>query len=182
MEAASAMRLLPVFDYEPKRGCEPSSRWEHSRLQGKGQRLCGVTRPPVVNTRVLSTETNGQTTAKCRELNKALMSSWIKGGQSSFRKGPVGRHAEPHHHSQGIRRRHIAYNMEGAYTRGPVGCGNLVGPVIVPIMIFDGREGCSFSFPHNNLMVIELKVASTLVRKILTNASSSADIMSIELS
>lgn len=67
--------------------------------------------------------------------------------------------------------------MEGIYSQEPVGCGNQVGPVIVPVMIFDGREGCSCSFPHNNLMVIELKVASTLVHKILTNARSSADIM-----
>jgi len=57
MEAASSMRLLPVFDYEPKRGWEPSSWRDHSRSQCEGQGLRSVTWPPVVNNCMLSTET-----------------------------------------------------------------------------------------------------------------------------
>ncbi|KAJ8437734.1 LOW QUALITY PROTEIN: hypothetical protein Cgig2_001081 [Carnegiea gigantea] len=50
-------------------------------------------------------------------------------------------------------------------------------PVTIPTMIFNRREGCSFSFRHDNLMVIELKVTSALMHKILIDARSSADII-----
>jgi len=45
---------------------------------------------------------------------------------------------------------------------------------MVPAMVFDGCEGPYFTSPHNNL---ELKVASTLVRRILIDSKSSVDII-----
>ncbi|KAJ8434058.1 LOW QUALITY PROTEIN: hypothetical protein Cgig2_012660 [Carnegiea gigantea] len=47
----------------------------------------------------------------------------------------------------------------------------------IPTMTFDGWEGCSFSFPHDDPMVVELKVASALVRKILIDTGSLANII-----
>ncbi|KAJ8441776.1 LOW QUALITY PROTEIN: hypothetical protein Cgig2_009022 [Carnegiea gigantea] len=36
-------------------------------------------------------------------------------------------------------------------------------PITIPTIVFDSQEGCSLSFPHNDLMVIKLKMANTLV-------------------
>jgi len=51
------------------------------------------------------------------------------------------------------------------------------GPVTDPTMIFEGWEGLHFSLPHNDPLVVELKVASTLVPRILIDTRSSVDII-----
>ncbi|KAJ8434815.1 hypothetical protein Cgig2_033537 [Carnegiea gigantea] len=48
--------------------------------------------------------------------------------------------------------------------------------IIVPIMIFNGREGEHFSSPHNDPLVVELKVANALLRRILIDTGSSINI------
>jgi len=49
--------------------------------------------------------------------------------------------------------------------------------VTIPIITFDCREGCSFSFPHDVSMVIELKAANALVHIILIDIGISANII-----
>ncbi|KAJ8430404.1 LOW QUALITY PROTEIN: hypothetical protein Cgig2_015896 [Carnegiea gigantea] len=47
------------------------------------------------------------------------------------------------------------------------GCGSLI---TVPTTVLNDREGHVFNSSHNDLMVVELKVANALVRQILINA------------
>ncbi|KAJ8435864.1 LOW QUALITY PROTEIN: hypothetical protein Cgig2_028572 [Carnegiea gigantea] len=49
--------------------------------------------------------------------------------------------------------------------------------VIVPIIEFGGREGPHFTSVHNDLLVAVMKVASTIVRRILIDTGSSTDII-----
>ncbi|KAJ8438448.1 hypothetical protein Cgig2_027128 [Carnegiea gigantea] len=44
-------------------------------------------------------------------------------------------------------------------------------------MVFDGYEGHPFTSPHNDLMVVELKVTNALVHRILIDTKSSTDII-----
>ncbi|KAJ8424914.1 hypothetical protein Cgig2_012851 [Carnegiea gigantea] len=48
---------------------------------------------------------------------------------------------------------------------------------MVPTMVFDGRKSPHFTSPHNNPLVIELKVTSALIRQILIDTRSSVDII-----
>jgi len=48
---------------------------------------------------------------------------------------------------------------------------------MVPTMVFDGHEGPHITSSHNNLLVEEIKVASTLIRRILIDTGSSVDII-----
>ncbi|KAJ8423800.1 LOW QUALITY PROTEIN: hypothetical protein Cgig2_017233 [Carnegiea gigantea] len=48
---------------------------------------------------------------------------------------------------------------------------------MAPVMVFDGCRGPYFTSPHNNPLMVELKVASTLVRQILIDSKSSVDII-----
>ena len=44
-------------------------------------------------------------------------------------------------------------------------------------MVFDGEQGSRFTSPHNDLLVVEMKVASAIVRRILIDTRSSVDII-----
>ena len=44
-------------------------------------------------------------------------------------------------------------------------------------MVFDGHEGPYLTSPHNNPLVVELKVVSALIRRILIDTGSSMDII-----
>ena len=49
--------------------------------------------------------------------------------------------------------------------------------VTVPTMVFRGGEGLHFTFPHNDLLVVKMKVASAIVCQILIDTGSSVDII-----
>ncbi|KAJ8429313.1 hypothetical protein Cgig2_025069 [Carnegiea gigantea] len=49
--------------------------------------------------------------------------------------------------------------------------------VTVPTMVFDDREGPHFCLPHIDPLVVELKVANALIRRILINTVSFVDII-----
>ncbi|KAJ8433879.1 hypothetical protein Cgig2_021262 [Carnegiea gigantea] len=52
------------------------------------------------------------------------------------------------------------------------------GPrVMVPTMVFGEREAPCFASPHNNPLVVEMKIASAIVRRILIDTGSSVDII-----
>ncbi|KAJ8449211.1 LOW QUALITY PROTEIN: hypothetical protein Cgig2_021675 [Carnegiea gigantea] len=46
-----------------------------------------------------------------------------------------------------------------------------------PTMVFSGREAPHFASPHNDPMVVEMKVASAIVQRILIDTGSSVDII-----
>ena len=50
-------------------------------------------------------------------------------------------------------------------------------PVTVPTMVFGGREAPRFASPHNDPLVVKMKIASTIIRRILINTRSSMDII-----
>jgi len=52
--------------------------------------------------------------------------------------------------------------------------------VTVPIMMFGGREAPCFASPHNDPSVVEMKVASVIVRRILIDTGSSMDIITYD--
>ncbi|KAJ8430452.1 hypothetical protein Cgig2_030108 [Carnegiea gigantea] len=47
----------------------------------------------------------------------------------------------------------------------------------VPTMVFGGKEAPRFASPHNDPLVIEMKIASAIVRRILIDMGSSVDII-----
>ena len=49
--------------------------------------------------------------------------------------------------------------------------------VTVPTMVFGEGEGPSFTYPHNDPLVAEMKVASSIVRRILIDTGSSVNII-----
>jgi len=52
------------------------------------------------------------------------------------------------------------------------------GPCLTaPTMVFGGKEAPRFAFPHNDPLVVEKKIASAVVRRILVDTGSSVDII-----
>jgi len=52
------------------------------------------------------------------------------------------------------------------------------GPCLtVPIMVFGGKEAPRFASPHNSPLVVEMKITSGIVRRILVDIGSSVDII-----
>ena len=49
--------------------------------------------------------------------------------------------------------------------------------VIVPTIVFGGGEASRFASPHNDPLVVEMKVASAIVWRILIDTGSSVDII-----
>ena len=49
--------------------------------------------------------------------------------------------------------------------------------VTVPTIVFGGREAPRFTSPHNDPLVVEMKVASIIIRRILIDTGSSVDII-----
>ena len=47
----------------------------------------------------------------------------------------------------------------------------------VPTMVFSRGEASCFTSPHNDPLVVEMKVASTIVRRIFIDARNSVDII-----
>jgi len=47
----------------------------------------------------------------------------------------------------------------------------------VPTMVFGGKEAPRFAFPHKDPLVVEMKTASAIVRRILIDTGSSVDII-----
>jgi len=50
--------------------------------------------------------------------------------------------------------------------------------VTVPTIVFGRREALRFASPHNDPLVVEIKIASAIVQRILIDAGSSMDIIS----
>ncbi|KAJ8428580.1 hypothetical protein Cgig2_031374 [Carnegiea gigantea] len=106
------------------------------------------------------------TTAECRKLRKALHELADRGQIDLFlKRGPRFLREE---------RKPVP-----VYLRGPQqvltceqGCR-----ITIPTMVFGRGEGPRFISPHNDLLEVEMKVASTIVRRILVDVGSSVDII-----
>ncbi|KAJ8425844.1 hypothetical protein Cgig2_033939 [Carnegiea gigantea] len=98
---------------------------------------------------------NGYTIAKCRELKTALNELANKGQINRFLK-------------HGVR----AFEKALLRSAQKVTTAGSEKTVSVPIMTFEVAEGHCAATSHDDSLVIKLKVASELVRKILTDTES----------
>ncbi|KAJ8428754.1 LOW QUALITY PROTEIN: hypothetical protein Cgig2_003068 [Carnegiea gigantea] len=81
------------------------------------------------------------------------------------------------HYCRRICRGHHSIRLKGLALRRPALKAKQGSGITVPTMVFRGGEGPRFTSPHNDLLVVEMKVASAIVRRILINAGSSVDII-----
>jgi len=52
------------------------------------------------------------------------------------------------------------------------------GPrITVPTMVFGGKETLRFASPHNDPLVVEMKIANAVIQRILIGTRSSVDII-----
>ncbi|KAJ8425914.1 LOW QUALITY PROTEIN: hypothetical protein Cgig2_033855 [Carnegiea gigantea] len=114
-------------------------------------------------------EQNGYTTTECRELKKALHELPDKGQIDHFlKRGPrfLCREQEPAQPQP----RDEEFSMEVVAT--------IAGDYAeVPTMEFGRKEAPCFASPHNDPLVMEMKIASVIVRRILIDTGSSIDII-----
>ncbi|KAJ8433469.1 hypothetical protein Cgig2_020641 [Carnegiea gigantea] len=123
-------------------------------------------------------EQNGHMTAECRELRKALhelpnkgqIDRFLKRGLRFLREECDTTRPEP---------RDEECSTEIAQLRGAqqVLTAYQSSQVTVPTVQFGGGEGPHFTSPHNDPLVVEMKVASAIVRRILIDMGSSVDII-----
>ncbi|KAJ8431110.1 LOW QUALITY PROTEIN: hypothetical protein Cgig2_015678 [Carnegiea gigantea] len=140
MEAANSARPLPHFHYVPTTGCKPS-HWQ-----------------------------NRHTTTDCRELKKALHELADKGQIDRFLKRGLRflRRESPHSPSYGrksVRRKSWPSSQEAMQRRR--GTQQVLKTeqrprVMVPIMVFGGKEAPRFASLYNDPLVVEMKVASAI--------------------
>ncbi|KAJ8421741.1 hypothetical protein Cgig2_020902 [Carnegiea gigantea] len=190
MEAANSARPLPHFDYVPTAGCEPSHRQGimiGTRLRQPGQaaapsrgRRLSPPLPPLLmrltpahNAQKYCEfhEQYGHTTTKCRQVKKALHELADKRDEeysTEVMAAIAGGYAE------GMTRSTWKAHLRGAQQvltteQGP--------HITVPTMVFGGKEALRFASPHNDPLVVEMKIASAIIRRILINTGSSVDII-----
>ncbi|KAJ8436368.1 hypothetical protein Cgig2_017164 [Carnegiea gigantea] len=139
---------------------------------------------------------NGHTTTECRELKKALNKLIDKGQTNRFlRRGSRFLRKECNHdvmallpspQKAGLMGHHRRRNVEGitwlvwrAQIRGTqqVLTTEQGNRITVPTMVFNGCKGLHLSAPHTDPLVVELKVANALIRRILIGTRSSVDIV-----
>ncbi|KAJ8451346.1 hypothetical protein Cgig2_014118 [Carnegiea gigantea] len=141
-------------------------------------------------------EQSGHTTTECRELKRALHELVDKGQIAQFlKRGPrfLRREQEP---AQPLSRdeecsTEVVSIIAGGYAermtrsawKPQLRSAQQVltteqGPrTMVPTMVFGGKEAPRFAYPHNDPLVVEMKIASVIVRRILIDTGSSIDII-----
>ncbi|KAJ8445072.1 hypothetical protein Cgig2_022592 [Carnegiea gigantea] len=152
MEAAKSARPLPHFDYVPTNRGELSRRPErvpsprYTEQKREVSRLNWSERPYTEQQgRRAAARPNGRpsghTTTECRELKKALHEFTDKGQIDRFlKKGPRFFRREPEPVLTTEQRPHIT----------------------VPTMVFGGKKAPRYASPHNDPLVVEMKIASGL--------------------
>ncbi|KAJ8420922.1 hypothetical protein Cgig2_018953 [Carnegiea gigantea] len=139
-------------------------------------------------------EQNGHTTTECRELKKALHELANKGQIDRFlKKRPCFLRGEreppqPEPRDEECSTKVVA-TIAGVFAESTaqstwktqLRSAQQVLTVeqgyrmTVPTMVFGGREALCFTSPHNDSLVLVMKVASTIVRMILINIGSSVE-------
>ncbi|KAJ8433991.1 LOW QUALITY PROTEIN: hypothetical protein Cgig2_012684 [Carnegiea gigantea] len=152
----------------PRRGQRPNQQLLPHPMEPISGRLPGSrskSRIPSLGDRYQS----GHATTECPELKKALYELPDKGQIDRFLKrgprwGPYGRDNLVSLESSAQKCTAGAYH--GARTS-----------VTVPTMVFGGKEAPRFASPLNNPLVIEMKIASTIMWRFLIDTGSSVDII-----
>jgi len=141
-------------------------------------------------------EQSGHTTIECRELKKALHELADKGQINQFlKRGPrflrreQGRAPPPPQDKECSTE--IVATIAGGYvedmtraawkaqlrTARQVLTVEQGSCITAPTMVFGGKDAPRFASPHNDPLVVEMKVASAIVRRILVDTGSSVDII-----
>ncbi|KAJ8431003.1 hypothetical protein Cgig2_025685 [Carnegiea gigantea] len=154
MEAANSARPLPHFDYVPTHGGEPFHPPER-----------------VPSPRYTEWEQeSGHTTTECGELKKTLYELADKGQIDRFLKRRprfLQREQEPAQPQP--QDEECSTEVVATIAGGP--------RTIVPIVVFGGKEAPRFASPHNDPLVVEMKITSAIVRRNLIDTGSSVDII-----
>ncbi|KAJ8441486.1 hypothetical protein Cgig2_011163 [Carnegiea gigantea] len=158
----------------------PRGRWPSPPLPPLPMRLTPGKPPGLKNkSKLLSLEgrpRSGHTTTECRKLKKALHELADKGQIDRFlKRGPQNR--SPHSPSRGmksVQRKSWPLLLQVMWRvlmtkQGP--------HVMVPTMVFGGKEVPRFASLHNDPLVVEIKIASVIVQTILVDTGSSVDII-----
>ncbi|KAJ8449180.1 hypothetical protein Cgig2_027182 [Carnegiea gigantea] len=160
IKAANSFRLLPHFDYVP------TVSLGHPMLQ-RPPSMTATLKPQNVRKYCKFHEQSEHTITECRELKKALheladrcstevvaiiVGGYAKGMTRSALKAQLKSTQQLLTTEQGPRR-------------------------MVPTMEFGGKEARRFASPHNDPLVVEMKIASAIVRRILIDTGSSVDII-----
>ena len=141
-------------------------------------------------------EQSGHTTTECRELKKALHELADKGQIDRFlRRGPRLLRKEPKPESPPPRDEECSTEIVATITGG-----NLPGMTrsawkaqlrsaqqvltmeqkpsfTAPTMVFGGKDAPRLATSHNDPLVVEMKIANAVVRRILVDTGSSVDII-----
>ncbi|KAJ8427241.1 hypothetical protein Cgig2_016933 [Carnegiea gigantea] len=155
VEAASSVRPLSRFNYVPTAGCEPSHRHVSMASHRHGDGVREATRMDRNRPTLPSEEARRARAPRRRML-----------------------HRNSGHYRQWIHRRIHSIRLEGLALRGQqVLMAERGSQVTVPTMVSSGGEGLCCTSPHNDPLVVEMKVASAIVPRILVNTGRSMDII-----
>ncbi|KAJ8420186.1 hypothetical protein Cgig2_011983 [Carnegiea gigantea] len=132
-------------------------------------------------------EQNRHATDECRELTKALHELAHKRKiDHFFQRGPQSLHKDHDLEREEPQEEECSTEMVAPITGGQaegitgaqqVLMAELGNRITIPVMTFDWCECPHFSSPHNDPLVVEIKVANVLVRRILIDTESSVDII-----
>ncbi|KAJ8432365.1 hypothetical protein Cgig2_014984 [Carnegiea gigantea] len=105
----------------------------------------------------------GHTTTECRNLKKALhkladkgqIDRFLKRGSRFLRQEQESAQPQPR---DGECLTEVVATIAGGYAEGTC--------ITVPTMVFGGKEAPRFASPHNEPLVVEMKIASAIVRSV----------------
>ncbi|KAJ8439290.1 hypothetical protein Cgig2_018067 [Carnegiea gigantea] len=122
---------------------------------------------------------NGHTPTECQELRKALHELIDKRARSSFESSASSRGSSPEMKNAP---RRLWPLLPVDTKKASLGAQHVLttrqgNRVTVPTMVFGRGEGPRFTSPHSNPLVLEIKVASTILWRILIDMGNSVDII-----
>ncbi|KAJ8434326.1 LOW QUALITY PROTEIN: hypothetical protein Cgig2_010943 [Carnegiea gigantea] len=145
-----------------------ASSWK-SRINPCSKKPCSWPHDPKHETQYEFHEQNDHMMVRCWELKKALYELADKGQIDHF----------PRHRARafdkGKAKAHKC-SLEDCSTKIIATVARGYTKVSVPTMTFSGQEGRPIVTPHDNPLVVELKVANALVRMTLMDTGSSTDV------
>ncbi|XP_056685480.1 uncharacterized protein [Spinacia oleracea] len=115
----------------------------------------------------------GHTTKDCRELKRALDRLADEGKLNKYLKGS----------SSGKKEDNKGSDVHSDHTEGYVGVLNVEAPpsdLKCPTITFQEDPSQTVHAPHDDPLVIEIKVANRIVKRVLIDSGSSADILTLE--
>ncbi|KAJ8438791.1 hypothetical protein Cgig2_023825 [Carnegiea gigantea] len=169
MEAANSTKPFLHFDYVSTNGCKPSHQQE---------------RVPSLRYTEWERE-SGHTTTECRELKKALheladkgqIGRFLKRGPRFLRREQEAAQLQPREeeystevvatiargYADGMTRSAWKAQLRSAQQVLTIEQGS---SITLPTMVFGGKEAPRFASPYNDPLVVEMKIASAIVRSV----------------